>query len=610
MPGRKKSGTKKTKTPVALWSSSPLAGITESLVCDCLGDTITAINSHGRALLGYKGAGNAAPVGRILSTHLTDAAGKPLKSIAALVKGRQPKRLALICGKNTVAVDVRAKALGGRGAKARTLIVARPAGTTPGSVIASGARKAAPAKHAGGLTSSTLTAQILGAASNGIVALDVKGIITLANPAAADRLNRDATAMQGMSAARVFVYGSGHVNAGAPIPIKDQLVQGPFYVDQEVHLARSDGETFEAVYVIVPVIESKKTIGYVITFRDITQRRRAEAEMRLATVVFEHSPEGIIVADAKGRATKVNPAYSRISGSPGSQVMGRQLAEILFAGSKSPSSVLDMLHGSDQTQWEQWCKAIDNRRYAARISVSVVRDHAGSIQQYVAIIADITQRKLDEEKIIHQANYDQLTSLPNRTLFMDRLTRLVLESRRAKTSIGLMFIDLDGFKAINDNLGHDAGDELLSATARRLEKCVREADTVARLGGDEFTVIMPLIDNFDAAGFVAARIIKSLTDVFDLGGREGRVSASIGISLLPPRPPPPRRSCTMPMLPCITPSARERPTTSSTGLSWKISSKSKTARFRAFDRPVGAAGIPLHSGFPSAKSIVVAGADR
>ena len=162
-----------------------------------------------------------------------------------------------------------------------------------------------------------------------------------------------------------------------------------------------------------------------------------------------------------------------------------------------------------------------------------MRDDTGNPQQYVGIVADITQRKQDEEKIIYQANYDQLTGLPNRTLFMDRLTRRVLEGRRAKTSVGLMFIDLDGFKAINDTLGHDAGDVLLKSTARRLEKCVREADTVARLGGDEFTVIMPLIDNMEAAGIVAGRIIKSLAEPFDLNGREGRVSASIGISLLP-----------------------------------------------------------------------------
>ena len=535
MPGRKKAGAKKSTKPVALWSSSPLAGITESLVCDCLGDTITAINSSGRALLGYKSNGKAGPVGRALPSHLSDPAGKPVKSVTALVKGRQPKQLSLICGGQTVPVEVSAKTMGGSGAKARTLVVARPTAAPAASKAGKSARSAAKPKpaSAAALASSHLTAQILGAASNGIVALDVRGNITLANPAAADLLNRDAGAMQGMPAERAFVYGSGHHKAGMPVPIKEQLADGSYYVDQEVQLARSDGESFEAVYVIVPLTEKKATIGYVITFRDITQRRRAEAEMRLATVVFEHSPEGIIVADAKGRVTKVNPAHSRISGSPGSQALGRELAEILFAGTKSPASVLDMLQCSDQTQWEQWCKAVNGRRYAARISVSVVREHTGSIQQYVAIIADITQRKLDEEKIIYQANYDQLTSLPNRTLFMDRLTRLVLQSRRAKTSIGLMLIDLDGFKAINDNLGHDAGDELLKVTARRLENCVREADTVARLGGDEFTVIMPLIDNFDAAGLVAARIIKSLTEVFDLGGRDGHVSASIGISLLP-----------------------------------------------------------------------------
>ncbi|TAL03383.1 MAG: GGDEF domain-containing protein, partial [Rhodospirillaceae bacterium] len=97
----------------------------------------------------------------------------------------------------------------------------------------------------------------------------------------------------------------------------------------------------------------------------------------------------------------------------------------------------------------------------------------------------------------------------------------------------LMFIDLDGFKAINDTLGHDAGDLLLKGTARRLEKCVRETDTVARLGGDEFTVIMPLIDSLDAAAVVADRIIRSLSEVFDLDGKPGHVSASIGISILP-----------------------------------------------------------------------------
>ena len=332
---------------------------------------------------------------------------------------------------------------------------------------------------------------------------------------------------------RAFVHGGGHPKAGQPLPILAQFKSGPFYTEQEAHLTRSDGASFEAIYMVAPIGERDEIQGYVITFRDITLRRRAEAELRLAAAVFDHSPEGLIVADARGRVTKMNPAYGRIVGTGAAEVIGKQMVDVLFFGANTSAGVLEALAGKDNAQWEQWCKTKSGRRYAARISVTAVRDDAGELQQYVGIIADITQRKLDEEKIIYQANYDQLTGLPNRTLFMDRLTRRVLEGRRAKTSVGLMFIDLDGFKAINDTLGHDAGDILLKSTARRLEKCVREADTVARLGGDEFTVIMPLIDNHEAAGIVAGRIIKSLAEPFDLNGREGRVSASIGISLLP-----------------------------------------------------------------------------
>jgi diguanylate cyclase (GGDEF)-like protein/PAS domain S-box-containing protein len=480
--------------------------------------------------LGYSGKAN--PVGQLFSAHVV---GGTSKTLPALCKGRQPKHLDLRDRKGRpVPVSISAKVLGGAGAKVRTLVMAMavaPAEVSSQALPEPAATAPAPPRP---FDAPDITTQMLAAAAYGIVAVDLNGAITLANPAAADLLNRDLLAMRGLPVERAFTYGSGHPRAGEPLAVKARMQDGPYYVDQEVHLARTDGESFEAVYVVAPVADdSRRTVGYVITFRDITARRRSEAELRLASAVFDHSPEGIIVADAKGRITKTNPAYSRISGNDAKSVIGQGLSDVLFTESKTPSSVLDMLQGSDQTQWEQWCQSAAGRRYAARISVAVVRDHTGSIQQYVTIVADITRRKLDEEKIIYQANYDQLTGLPNRTLFMDRLTRLVLEGRRAKTSVGLMFIDLDGFKAINDTLGHDAGDELLKSTARRLEKCVREADTVARLGGDEFTVIMPLIDNMEAAGIVAGRIIKSLTEPFDLNGREGRVSASIGISLLP-----------------------------------------------------------------------------
>ncbi|MCA0199595.1 MAG: sensor domain-containing diguanylate cyclase [Proteobacteria bacterium] len=378
-----------------------------------------------------------------------------------------------------------------------------------------------------------MTTQILDAASNGIIAVDADGKVVFANSAAGDLMNRDAAAMAGVNVERLFVFGGGHLNAGRPLPLLAQIRGGPYYLEREAHLARSDGESFEAVYTVAPFRAGREIVGYVITFRDVTERRRAEAELRLAGAVFEYSPDGLIVADANGRVTKSNPAYRRVTNLEEAEIVGQPLGAVLNHGAQGGDGALPIEENGEDAQWEQWCKSKTGRRYAARISLSAVRDADGVVQQYIAIVSDVTQRKLDEEKIIYQANYDQLTGLPNRTLFMDRLTRRVLEGKRAKTSVGLMFIDLDGFKAINDTMGHDAGDLLLKSTARRLEKSVREADTVARLGGDEFTVIMPLIDNFEAAAVVAQRIIKSLTEPFDLAGREGRISASIGISLLP-----------------------------------------------------------------------------
>ncbi|MEQ9449063.1 MAG: PAS domain-containing protein, partial [Rhodospirillaceae bacterium] len=243
------------------------------------------------------------------------------------------------------------------------------------------------------------TSQILSVAADGIIAVDTDGIITLANPAAADLLNRDATAMTGMSIERAFVYGSGHPDAGAPIPLKSQFESGPHYTDQEVHIARSDGESFEAIYTLAPFKEKDDVSGYVITFRDITQWRRSQAELRLAAAVFDHSPDGLVIADAKQRVTKANPAYERLAAIQGPDIEGLSLTDALLGGADISGEVLEQLGSGEQTQWEQWCKNKRGKRYAERISVAAVKDEQGAIQQYVAIVSDITQRKLDEEKI-------------------------------------------------------------------------------------------------------------------------------------------------------------------------------------------------------------------
>jgi diguanylate cyclase (GGDEF)-like protein/PAS domain S-box-containing protein len=375
--------------------------------------------------------------------------------------------------------------------------------------------------------------QILESASDGIIAVDLDGRIRTANPAAGDLFDRNAAAMVGLPVARVFLHGSVSPNAGQPVPILTQLKEGPFHADIELNLSRTNGASFDAAYVISPITEARKVMGYVVTVRDVTERKRLASEQRVAAAVFEQSSEGLCVADARGRLMKVNPAFCALTGSASPELIGRPMADALRADPKQYRDAMDALQKAAQTEWEQWVEDNAKKRRAWRVGLSNIRDDQGRTQQYAAIVSDVTARKLEEEKILYQATYDQLTGLPNRALFNDRLQRVVLEGRRGKSHVGLMFIDLDGFKAINDNLGHDAGDLLLKATAERLMKCVRESDTVARLGGDEFTVIMPLLDSIDGATLVASRILKSLTSPFDLNGQEGRVSASIGISMFP-----------------------------------------------------------------------------
>jgi diguanylate cyclase (GGDEF)-like protein/PAS domain S-box-containing protein len=377
------------------------------------------------------------------------------------------------------------------------------------------------------------TRQILESSSDGIIAVGLDGKISTANPAAGELFDRAASAMTGLPIERVFIYGSGHVRAGQPLPIMVQLKDGPFQTDIEASLARTDGASFDAAYVISPITENRQTLGYVLTVRDITERKKIAAEQRVAAAVFEHSSEGLLVADARGRVARINPGFARMTGFGPGDVIGKLMADMLFVDPKQQREAMDALAKAPQTEWEQWTADKAGKRQAWRVALSVVRDEAGKVQQYAAIVSDVTARKLEEERVLYQANYDQLTGLPNRTLFNDRLQRVVVEGRRAKTNVGLMFIDLDGFKAINDTLGHDAGDLLLKGTAERLNKAVRESDTVARLGGDEFTVIMPLLDSLDGAKLVASRILASLTQPFDLAGKEGRVSASIGISIFP-----------------------------------------------------------------------------
>jgi diguanylate cyclase (GGDEF)-like protein/PAS domain S-box-containing protein len=269
--------------------------------------------------------------------------------------------------------------------------------------------------------------------------------------------------------------------------------------------------------------------------QEIAERKRAEEKLRLAATVIETTNEAVLVADEAFRVTAVNPAFTAITGWTGEEIMGRQppFMEALRRHEEMWQAMRQALAGSRHWEGEFWDVRRGGQAYAVRLSVSAIRGEDGRVRQYALLVGDITERKLAEEHIHRLANYDTLTELPNRTLFLDRLGQGVAACRRAGRRLGLMFIDLDGFKQVNDTLGHAAGDLLLREAASRLKRCVRDCDTVARLGGDEFTVVLPGIGGAADVAAAAQRVLDALTRPFLLEGQEARVSGSVGIALFP-----------------------------------------------------------------------------
>ncbi|HZX31752.1 MAG TPA: PAS domain S-box protein, partial [Rhodocyclaceae bacterium] len=264
-------------------------------------------------------------------------------------------------------------------------------------------------------------------------------------------------------------------------------------------------------------------------------RRAAEDKLQLSARVFEHSTEGIIVTDADNRILMVNKAFSAVTGYPPEEVIG-QKPSLLSSGRQDPAFYQAMWDAL-QTRGE-WRGEIENRRkngeiYPEWLNLSVVKSPEGNISNYVAVFSDLTKRKEIEEKLDFLAHYDSLTSLPNRTLFQDRLGQSLARAKKKKLPLAVMVMDIDRFKLINDSVGHAAGDRLLLEVANRLTACVPATDSVCRLGGDEFAVIVTDIQTPADAAARAGEVQQALRRTLHIEGHEIHLSASIGISLFP-----------------------------------------------------------------------------
>lgn len=273
----------------------------------------------------------------------------------------------------------------------------------------------------------------------------------------------------------------------------------------------------------------------------ITRLQSVKAELldnqaRLQAVIH-NVQEGIILANPDGIIENANPAISKIFGYTTDELVGHHIGMLVPKPGETGNETFtwkEIISGENSAIGH--CREIvarykDGRQFPLEINVAIM--DLDGLSHFVGIVRDITERKRAEGKLTQLALYDQLTELPNRTNFFDKLEYSLFHARRNKSVLALLFIDLDGFKKVNDTLGHTMGDHLLKEVARRLRANIRESDTIARMGGDEFTIILNNLQDIDGASYMAEKLIKAINQPIHLDGNICNVGASIGISVYP-----------------------------------------------------------------------------
>ncbi|ABZ77642.1 diguanylate cyclase/phosphodiesterase with PAS/PAC sensor(s) [Shewanella halifaxensis HAW-EB4] len=268
---------------------------------------------------------------------------------------------------------------------------------------------------------------------------------------------------------------------------------------------------------------------------DITDRKQVEDSLKLAASVYNNSSEAMSVQDGQGFIININAAFTDITGYSEAEVK-QQNIKILQCNRNNLRTYEQMnLAVEEHGRWEGevWLRRKNGEEFVVWLTLNALFDAKDQVLHRVALFSDITEKKQAEQIIWKQANYDPLTGLPNRRMLLDYLSAEILKSDCREQHFAIMFIDLDYFKEVNDTLGHDMGDMLLSEAAKRLKACIRDTDVVARLGGDEFTVVLPNITDIKGVDNVAKHILARIAEPFNLGEETAYISASIGITLYP-----------------------------------------------------------------------------
>lgn len=273
----------------------------------------------------------------------------------------------------------------------------------------------------------------------------------------------------------------------------------------------------------------------VVIYKDVTQKKQSEEALELASLVYQNSSEAMMVTDSDNKIIAINPAFTEMTGYTENDAIGNN-PNILSSHKQNSHFYRQMwsvLKERGEWQGEVWNKHKSGNEFLEWLTINTIKRNSGEVYRYVALFADITEKKKTEELVWQQANFDSLTKLPNRRMFRDRLKFELKKFGRDQLPLALLFLDLDHFKEINDTLGHESGDELLIEAGKRITNNVRESDTVARIGGDEFTIILAELTELHVVEQIADKIIQVLNQPFDISNGQVYVSASIGITLCP-----------------------------------------------------------------------------
>jgi len=281
-------------------------------------------------------------------------------------------------------------------------------------------------------------------------------------------------------------------------------------------------------------------LAFIVTWnmrlrRDISKRKQVQEEQRMAASVFASTQEGILITDAQRNIIDMNPAFGSITGYSRDEILGKK-PSLLKSGLHDTSFYENMWRAINrQGYWrgEVWNRKKGGEIFAEWLTISAVADQQGKITHYIGTSSDITQLKEQERKLELMAHYDPLTGVPNRILLADRMHLAFAQTKRDNCLMAVGYLDLDGFKPVNDRLGHEAGDQLLIEVALRIKNALREGDTIARLGGDEFVFLLLGLEKVEDCETTLHRLLEVISEPVSLKNQAVSVSASIGISIFP-----------------------------------------------------------------------------